>query len=147
MMTEAELIATVERLEKSGTSAQLANALDHLSAYYHERSMFTQAVPVYRRALGHWREILGQEHPSVGTLLANLTSIHLSLGQLDEATPLVKQALAIFETDVDFSDDGVIEIFERYIAALDAAGRIDEAEKFGVRVERIAALVHEHVSA
>ena len=143
--TEAQLLQTVARAERNGTAAQLANALDHLAIHYHRAGAFAQAAPVYARALGIWRQILGPEHPSVGTLLLNLGRIYLHLRDLPTAEPLFRQAIGIFEGDVQLDDPGVVESLDHFLGALRAEGRHDEAERLELRVRRIASLVHEFV--
>ncbi len=138
---ESQLQGDVDRAESRGTDAQLANALDHLAEHYHEAGRLQEAAPVYGRALGLWRQILGPEHPSVGTLLVNLGGIYLDLGELDAADPLLRQALAIFEADLEFDDAGVIVALEKFLAQLRAVGRTDEAEHLEPRVRKIIMMV------
>ena len=144
---EEELLREVERAEQRGTAAQLANALDHLATHYHTARRYAEAAPVYARALGTWRQILGPEHPSIGTLLVNLGSIYLHLGDLAAAEPVFRQALGIFENDVDFDDDGVLEALGSFVQALRTHGRTEDAERFEARVRRIESVVHETVRA
>lgn len=138
---ESQLQRAIDRAERSGTDAQLANALDHLAQHYHEAGRLQEAAPVYGRALGLWRQILGPEHPSVGTLLVNLGSIYLDLGDLGGADPLLRQAVAIFEADPDFDDGGVIDTLDEFVAALRAGGRSDEAALLEPRVRKITMMV------
>lgn len=143
----AQLLKAVERAERTGTTAQLANALDQLAAYHHHAGAYREAAPVYGRALGMWRQILGPEHPVVGTQLINLGSILLHLGDLEGAEPLFRQALTIFEHDVTFDDPGVAQALHRFVLALRSAGRREEAQRIEARVRRVASLVQETVRA
>lgn len=138
MEGEVELLASVKRAERSLSAAQLANALTDLAEHYHVAERYEEAAPVYHRALGSWREILGSEHPAVGTLLINLGQIYLYLDKLDEARPLFRQGLGIFENDVQFDDPGVVEALERFVVRVRQAGRAEEAEMLSTRVRRIA---------
>ena len=142
---EERLLSQIERAERTGTTAQLANALDHLAGFYHHGARYGEAAPIYARALGLWRQILGPEHPSVGTLLVNLGAIYHHLGDLGSAEPLMRQAVAIFEDDLNFDDDGAVEILERFVSALRHDGRIEEALRLGERLQKIAALVRQVV--
>ena len=146
MQDERDLVRAVERAENTGTTAQLANSLDHLAAYYHENGRYTEAAPIYARGLGMWRQILGPEHPSVATLSINLAQIYLHLGRVDEAGPLFRQAIGIFEADVEFEDEGVMASFDLYVRSLRSLGRTDEAALFEERVRRVAAQVSETVN-
>ncbi len=145
--SESQLLAAVERAEKTGTTAQLANALDHLAAHYHQGGAYAQAAPLYARALGMWRQILGPEHPVVGIQLVNLGAIYLHLGDVDAADPLFRQALGIFEADVECDDPGVVTALEMFVHALRRQGRHDEASRIAERVTRVAHVVHEQVRA
>lgn len=138
---ESQLQRAVDRAEHRGTDAQLANALDHLAQHFHAAGRLQEAAPVYGRALSLWRQILGPEHPSVGTLLVNLGDIYLDLGELHAADPLLRQAITIFEADLDFDDEGVINTFEKFLAQLRAGGRADEAEHLEPRVRKITMMV------
>jgi len=138
---ESQLQGAVDRAERSGTDAQLANALDHLAQHLHGAGRLQEAAPVYGRALGLWRLILGPEHPSVATLLVNLGGIYLDLGDLGGADPLLRQAITIFESDPDFDDEGVIDALDEFLAQLRTAGHADEADLLEVRVRKITMLV------
>lgn len=147
MEGDVELLAAVQRAERSESAAQLANALTDLAEHYHLAERYEDAAPVYQRALGSWREILGPEHPAVATLLINLGQIYLYLDRLDDALPLFRQGLGIFENDVQFDDPGVVDALERFVARLHKAGRSEEAEMIAVRVQRIAEQVPVTVKA
>lgn len=144
---ESQLVAALERAEKTGTTAQLANALDHLATHHHQNGAYAKAAPLYARALGMWRQILGPEHPVVGIQLVNLGSIYLHLGDVDAAEPVFRQALGIFETESECEDPGVITAFETFVHALRKRGRHDDADRFAERVTRVAQLIHELVRA
>lgn len=142
---EEDLLGAVSRAERTGTQAQLANALDHLAVHHHEQGEYEKAASAYGRALGIWRIILGPEHPSVGTLLVNLAAIHQHLGDLVTARPLFRHALAIFENDVELDDPGIIDSLERFVAELAASGWERDAESLEERVRRIKSRVVETV--
>jgi len=142
---EPELLRALSRAERTGTGAQLANALDHLALHYHAQGAYQQAAPLYARALGTWRQILGPEHPSVGTLLLNLAALYQHLGDSGAAEPLFRNALGIFENDVGLDDSGVIESLEAFVKTIAAGGRREEAELLDERVRRIRSRVLETV--
>jgi tetratricopeptide (TPR) repeat protein len=143
---EGGLKEAVVRAERTGTDAQLANALDQLAMYLHEQGRYEEAAPVYGRALGLWRQILGPAHPSIGTLLVNLGAIYLHLGDLTAAEPVFRQALNIFENDPDFEDPGAVEHCDNFVEAIRRTGRDDEASRLGLRVRKISERVQQTVS-
>ncbi len=144
-LQERELLRALSRAERTGTDAQLANALDHLAVHYHENGAYQQAAPVYARALGAWRQILGPEHPSIGTLLLNLAAIYQHLGDVAAAEPLFRNALGIFENDVELDDPGIIDSLEAFVTTIASGGRREEAERLRERVRRVRSRILETV--
>ncbi len=136
---ELTLRRALSRAERAGTVAQQANALDHLAQFYHRSEKFEQALPAYAQAIGLWRQILGPEHPSVGTALVNLGQIYLHLGRFDDATPVFRQALSVFEDDPDFDDTGAVDAFLTYLRMATQQGKHSEAEAIRIRLEKVTA--------
>jgi hypothetical protein len=50
----------------------------------------------YEQSLAIRRELLGESHPSVGSLLANMAAVHLSKGRHADAVALFTKSLATF---------------------------------------------------
>ena len=134
---EDDLLEAVEHAQDRGTPAQVANAFDHLAIYYHDGSSYADAAEAYNRALGLWRQILGPDHPTIGTLSLNLGTICLEMGNLDRAEPLFHRALGIFEADPSPDDEGICQALRHFVQKLEAAGRSAQARSISERVAEI----------
>ncbi|HEV8712432.1 MAG TPA: tetratricopeptide repeat protein [Candidatus Binatia bacterium] len=58
---------------------------------------YSEAEPLYLRALTIWEKALGPEHPNVATSLNNLALLYRIQGQYAKAEPLLQRALTIRE--------------------------------------------------
>jgi tetratricopeptide (TPR) repeat protein len=58
---------------------------------------YTEARPLYERALEIRQEAYGEEHPATAQSLNNLANLLKDQGSYEEARPLYERALAIFE--------------------------------------------------
>jgi tetratricopeptide (TPR) repeat protein len=147
MDEERELLHAVERAELASAGTRLAQALDRLAQFYRRRQWHTEAAAAYRRAVGLWRDILGPKHPSVATLLVNLGQIYVRLARLDEAEPIFRQALGIFEANKEVDNVSAMEVLEAFAHRLRASGREVEADGLEVRVRRVLSRVRVSVRA
>jgi tetratricopeptide (TPR) repeat protein len=62
-----------------------------------KQGRYSEAEPLYRRALAIREEQLGATHPSTATCLNNLATLSMKQGRYSEAEPLYRRALAIRE--------------------------------------------------
>ena len=62
--------------------------LDQAGFYLYERGRYTDAEPLYQRALAIWEKALDLEHPNVATSLYNLAALSYNQGQYVKAEPL-----------------------------------------------------------
>ncbi|HEY0757615.1 MAG TPA: tetratricopeptide repeat protein [Ktedonobacteraceae bacterium] len=76
---------------------EAANLLDRAGTYVREHMWYTQAEPLYRRALAIREQHLGPEHPETATILHNLAMLQRDTGNFVEAEQLYQRALAIRE--------------------------------------------------
>jgi tetratricopeptide (TPR) repeat protein len=75
-----------------------AACLLHQTAFYlKEKAEYTQAKPLYERALAIWEKVHGKEHPLVATSLNNIAELYRAKGAYEQALPLNVRALAIDE--------------------------------------------------
>jgi tetratricopeptide (TPR) repeat protein len=74
--------------------------------------------------------MLGEAHPDVAQVLANIASVKQSLGRLDEAFVDFERAMAILEARPATEEVKVPSIFNNYAALLQALGRYDEARAY-----------------
>jgi tetratricopeptide (TPR) repeat protein len=143
---EKNLRDQLKRADKTGTRAQLGNALDHLAAHYHHKQKPSQALPLYRRSLVIWQELLGPEHPTVATLLLNLGSVYIELDDMTSATPIYSKALSIFESDGSLDNLSNLDSFESYLKVVQDKGQHRLFEQLEIRIRRLSQeFVHEQV--
>ena len=84
--------------------------------------MDQQALPIYR-------EVYGAEHPEVASITNNIGRSALVAGHIDEAEPLLRQSLAMFQKFQGDNYDGLIAPLNS-LAMIDAyRGRLDLARK------------------
>lgn len=76
---------------------EAAELLDRAGTYVREHMWYTQAEPIYRRALAIREQYLGPEHPDTATIVHNLAILQRDTGNVVEAEQLYQRALAIRE--------------------------------------------------
>jgi tetratricopeptide (TPR) repeat protein len=74
-----------------------SNLLVQMAYYLEERAQYTQAEPLYQRALTIFERQLGPEHYETATCLDNLAIVYKEQGKYEQAEPLMKRSLAIVE--------------------------------------------------
>ncbi len=73
-------------------SWQSAASLSNLAVLYKTQGKYTEAEPLYKRALRIDEKALGPAHPGVATDLNNLAALYDAQGKYAEAEPLLKRA-------------------------------------------------------
>ncbi len=73
----------------------MANALNNLAVLYKNQGRYTEAEPLYKRALAIFEKALGPEHPSVATSLENYAVLLRETGRGAEAAKMKARAKAI----------------------------------------------------
>ncbi|WP_292761209.1 tetratricopeptide repeat protein, partial [Nostoc sp. NOS(2021)] len=58
---------------------------------------YSEAEPLYKKALELRQRLLGEEHPDVASSYNNLAGLYHSQGRYSDAEPLYKKALSIAE--------------------------------------------------
>src|SRR5579859_1056531 len=76
---------------------EAAELLDRAGTYVREHMWYTQAEPIYRRALAIREQYLGPEHPETATIVHNLAILQRDTSNFVEAEQLYQRALAIRE--------------------------------------------------
>jgi tetratricopeptide (TPR) repeat protein len=74
-----------------------AHLLRQAGYYLQQRAEYTQAEPLYQRALSIHETIEGPDHPSTAYALHDLALLYYDQGKYEQAEPLYKRALAIRE--------------------------------------------------
>jgi tetratricopeptide (TPR) repeat protein len=72
-------------------------SLHNLANVYANQARYSEAEPLYKRALAIWEKALGSEHPHVAQCLNNLAIVYYQQGHYAEAERLYKRALAVRE--------------------------------------------------
>ena len=73
----------------------VATTLYNLAMVYRSQRQYTQAEPLYNRALAIREKALGPDHHDVATILNHLAGIYHIQGQDTQAEPLYKRAETI----------------------------------------------------
>src|SRR5271165_1025339 len=79
------------------TDSKCAELLNRAGGYFYGRAVYSEARPLFERALAIREKALGREHPSTATGLNNLALLLKDQGDLAGARPLYERALAIWE--------------------------------------------------
>ena len=80
---------------------QYANALENVAILYYKMGLYTEAEPLYKRALSIYDQALGPDHPDVATSLNNLAELYRHQARYTDAEPLYKRALLIYEKSLN----------------------------------------------
>lgn len=75
----------------------VSEPLNKLAVLYTEQGRYTEAQPLYKRALAIAEKGLGPDHPDVGRNLIALALLYFLQGRNGEAEPFYKRAIAIDE--------------------------------------------------
>ncbi len=118
---------------------RLATTLNNLGEFYRAQGKYTEAEPLYKRALAIYEKALGPEHPHVAVSLNNLGEFYRAQGRYAEAEPLLKRALAIVEKALGPDHPNVATSLENYATLLRKTRRTTEAAKLEARAKAIRA--------
>ena len=105
---EKQFLAALQEAENFGPEdPRLATSLNNLANLYEAQGKYTEAEPLYQRALTIYEKALGPEHPNVATSLNNLAVLYEAQGKYTEAEPLYQRSLAIREKALGPEDPNV----------------------------------------
>ncbi len=107
---------------------EAARLLNEAGLYLKQRARYTEAEPLYRRALAIWEKALGPDHPQAATSLNNLAGLLQATNRLSEAEPLCRRALAIWEKALGPDHPQVAIGLNNLAQLLQATNRLIEAE-------------------
>lgn len=117
-----------------GADYRLAVALAYLALSYEAQARYTEAEPLYLRALGIYEKAFGPIHPNIGTLLNNLGVMYRHQGRYKEAEPILRRSLAIREKTLGPEHANVGITLNNLAVLYKAQGRYTEAEHLYRRV-------------
>jgi tetratricopeptide (TPR) repeat protein len=90
--------AVARHITDFGLDSQSARFLLNDTAYYlYERAEYTEAEPLFQRALAINEKVSGPDHPNTATSLNNLAALYDDQGRYEQAEPLHQRALATRE--------------------------------------------------
>ncbi|MEB3335178.1 MAG: tetratricopeptide repeat protein [Cyanobacteriota bacterium] len=92
------------------------------------QAVFTEALKWYELGVQKCEEKLGPEHPSTTAALNNLAQVLQATNHLEEAEPLMRQALEIDEVSYGPDHPNVARDLNNLAQLLDATNRLEEAE-------------------
>jgi serine/threonine protein kinase/tetratricopeptide (TPR) repeat protein len=101
-------------------------------ALLYDQNRFDEAVTQARAGVALSEEALGQQHPSIGTLMSNLSIVEREVGRLDDALASASRSLAIYQGamargEIPARDTGSGEVLLNAGEALVRLGRAGEA--------------------
>ncbi|MGD0128556.1 MAG: FxSxx-COOH system tetratricopeptide repeat protein [Terriglobia bacterium] len=108
--------------------AEAARLFNKAGYYLQERARYSEAEPLYQRALGIREKVLGPEHPGVATSLNNLAELYYAQGKYSEAEPLHERALGILEKALGPEHPHVASSLNNLAELYRAQGKYAEAE-------------------
>ncbi|MBK9949303.1 MAG: tetratricopeptide repeat protein [Nitrospira sp.] len=96
-LTPAANMLDIDRRIWGEEHRSFAKSLNDLARLHGAQGTYTQAEPLYKRALAIREQVLGPTHPDTAQSLNNLAILYRDQGQYAQALPLYERALAIWE--------------------------------------------------
>ncbi|KAK4233072.1 hypothetical protein C8A03DRAFT_39245 [Achaetomium macrosporum] len=118
------------RNEKAGK----ARLLHSVAGFFHYRGQWEDAERFQREAVELREEVLGSDHPSTLTSMANLASTYRNQGRWEEAEKLFVQVIKTFKTKLGADHPDTLASMANLALTYRNQGRSDEAEKLEVQV-------------
>jgi tetratricopeptide (TPR) repeat protein len=100
------------------TFKEAGRLLNQLAYYLEDRAQYTDAEPLFKRAIAIGEKTLGPENPGLATGLNNLALLYKTQGNYEEAETLLKRALAIYEHKFGTNHPSTRSIRENYESLL-----------------------------
>ena len=133
-----QALTVAQGIEQHQLQSREAGRLLYQSAsYLRNRARYTEAEPLYLRALRIWEQRLGSEHPDLATPLNGLANLYREQGKYAEAEPLFQRALRIREQQLGSEHPLAAESFNDLAELYRYQGKYTEAEPLYQRALRI----------
>jgi tetratricopeptide (TPR) repeat protein len=142
--------ALIKNTQSHGINALPVGVLaNQYAVFLDARANYTQAEPLYRRALVIDEASFGPDHPEVAIDLNNLAVLLQTTNRLSDAEPLMRRALAIDEASFGPDHPKVAIRLNNLAQLLQDTNRLSDAEPLSRRQLEIllqftAATSHEH---
>ena len=118
-----------ERTSDCGPYPHQTDLYDEYATLLYSLARYSEAEPLFRRALAIEEAIHGPDHPRVAVFLNNLALLLRVTNQLAEAEPLYRRALRIDETEYGPDHPEVAVRLNNLAGLLRATNRLAEAEQ------------------
>ncbi len=109
-------------------SEAAATLLEKTGGYLHERGLYGEAEPLYRRALELGQQLFGGDHPDVATRLNDLAGLYQAQGRYSEAEPLFLQAIESGKCRLGKGHSDAATYLNNLASLYRTQGRYSEAE-------------------
>jgi tetratricopeptide (TPR) repeat protein len=120
--------AVAEEADRRSIPEPTARLMSQLGILLYRRAEWSQAEPMFRRALAIDEQSYGPDHPAVATRLNNLAGLLYDTNRLAEAEPMFRRALAIDEKSYGAGHPEVATDLNNLALLLRATNRLAEAE-------------------
>jgi tetratricopeptide (TPR) repeat protein len=97
---------------------EAAHLLHEMASYLYDRARYTEAEPLFQRALRIWEQQLGLEHPDLAQSLNRLANLYREQGKYGEAEPLFQRAIRIREQQLRPEHPDLAETLHDFAAGL-----------------------------
>lgn len=137
----------VEIHEKAGlrkSSIDVAISLNNLAALYDIQGRYSEAEPIYLRALELLKKVCGPNDIKVAQTLNNFAGLYKYHGKLEQALPLYDRALKIVEGQLGTEHPDVSTVLNNIGALRHAQGKYADAKSYYERALSIREKVYGH---
>ncbi|MBD2509794.1 tetratricopeptide repeat protein [Nostoc muscorum FACHB-395] len=113
---------------------EIAALLLARSGYYlNERGRYSEAEPLYKKALELRQRLLGEEHPDVAISYNNLALLYSDQGRYSDAEPLHKKALELWQRLLGEEHPDVANSYNNLALLYSDQGRYSDAEPLYIK--------------
>lgn len=129
---ERVFLAALAEAEENGEKSAALSLCSELMGFYRQRGDAEKFYPIYERCMA----LLGEVRPGAaarGTILINAATALAAFGEAARALPRFREAEGLYAAALDANHPRLAALYNNMAAALDAAGRADEAERYMLR--------------
>ncbi len=121
-------MAVARRADEAGIADPTGRLFNQIAILSEAKARYSEAEPLYRRALAIGEASLRPDHPDVAIRLNNLAELLRATNRAGEAEPLYRRALAISEASYGPDHPQVASCLNNLALLLEATNRLAEAE-------------------
>jgi tetratricopeptide (TPR) repeat protein len=110
------------------TFPEAGRLLNQLGYYLQDRAQYSEAEPLYKRAIAIGEKTLGPEHPNLAIRLNNLAALYWNRGKYAEAEPLYQRVIGIDEKVLGPEHPGLAIDLNNLALLYKTQGKYEEAE-------------------